>query len=68
MSSRYRFSNQGRTRAQFLEHLKFYEGFSRQVRENRFGQAQSRQVEKAFLGVPRSFSRAYSLCGMADND
>jgi len=64
MSSRYRFSNQGRTKAQFLEHLKFYETFSWQVKENCFGQVQAGQVEKAFFGVAGSFSRAYSLCGI----
>ena len=60
MSSRYRFSNQGRTRAQFLEHLKFYEGFSRQVRENHFGQVQARQVERVLSGVAGSFSRTWN--------
>ena len=68
MSSRYRFSNQGRTKAQFLEHLKFYEIFFRHVKENRLSDAQTRRIEKALSGVPRSFSRAYSLCGMAGND
>ena len=68
MSSRYRFDSQGRSRGEFLEHLKFYETFSCQVGENRFGQAQSRQVERVLSGVAGSFSRAYSLCGTADND
>ena len=48
MTKRYQFINHDRSRGQFLEHLKFYEGFSRQVRENRSGRVQTRQVEKAF--------------------
>ena len=68
MSSRYRLSNQGRTKGQFLKHLKFYEIFSRQVRETRFSDAQTRRIEKALSGIPRSFSQAYSLCGTADYD
>jgi len=61
MSSRYRFSNQGRTRARFLEHLKFYEIFFRHVKENRLSDAQTRRIEKALAEVPRSFRKSYLI-------
>jgi len=61
MTKRYRFTNQDRSKARFSKHLKFYEIFSRQVKENRFGDAQTQQIERALAEVPRSFRKAYLI-------
>ncbi len=61
MTKRYQFTNQDRGKARFSKHLKFYEIFSRQVKENRFSDAQARQIEGALAEVPRSFRKAYLI-------
>ena len=61
MTKRYQFTNQDRGKARFSKHLKFYEIFSRQIKENRFGYAQTQQIERALAEVPRSFRKAYLI-------
>ena len=61
MTKRYQFTNQDRGKARFSKHLKFYEIFSRQIKENRFSAAQTRQVERALSTVPRSFRKSYLM-------
>ena len=57
MTNHYRLTNRGRRKGRFFKHLKFYEIFFRQVKENCFGQAQTRRVERVLSGVPKSLAR-----------